>query len=559
MVFLGDFITIFIKTGEVTTEVVAMDKQDNKLALSVLTTLISGIILILLIVYQFGIFAIAGISLLFLICAYILTLNIIAFTTAKNKAMKLQMKEYLDEISTQLETLSGTQSQLGKATYLYTKKAAQSVAALENNYVESQEALYKNLTSISNAQNKATKLMIKYDQSNTTKVISTIKELRSQLSDTMIQGFDQLQPDNSEIITALEDIVSYLKAQPTVPDQTLSLQLNNVAHELQNISNNIQHFQMPVQNTMYTATPSASPTEVETIPEQSIAIAETTPVSEETVMNAENTPIFEEAVASAETAPVVEESVTIAETSPVAEEMLSDNDIASLFEELSSVESIDAIETVEESIASEEIINEKNIEESMITESTIEEAKPEESKSEESKIGEDPNKQLSADEIAALFAAAEPAPNKEPAVNVEEDEKPFTPTFTVVGKSDEYKEEPMTIGDLNEDPNKQLSADEIAALFAAADPAPKREEKSAPEPSITPATEDPNKQLSADEIAALFAAAEPTPKKDPAEEEKMMDEAIANAEPATAPSLLSEDPNKQLSADEIAALFASLG
>ncbi len=520
-----------------------MDKQDNKLALSVLTTLISGIILILLIVYHFEIFSIAIVSFLFLICSYMLTLNIIAFSTAKNKAMKLQMKEYMEDISAQLETLSGTQSQLGKATYLYTKKAAQSVAALENNYVESQETLYRNLTSISNAQNKATKLMIKYDQSNTTKVISTIKELRSQLSDTMIQGFDQLQPDNSEIITALEDIVSYLKSQPTVPDQTLSLQLNNVAHELQNISNNIQNFQMPIQNTMYAPTPSVSPIDGET--------------------SLESAPLHTEDIQSVADNPVIEsENNTMAqnltnEPATITEE--SDNSIASLFENLSSFETTDEMHTMTETLTEATLLDENNTTEATSTESatqdmTSEEIKPDEAVSSNTPA-EDPNKQLSADEIAALFAAAEPAPNKETTTDKDEIEEPFTPTFTVVGKSDEYKEEATTIGDLTEDPNKQLSADEIAALFAAADPAPKREEKPAPEP--TPIAEDPNKQLSADEIAALFAAAEPAPKKDPIEEEKEMDEAIANAEPA--PSLLSDDPNKQLSADEIAALFASLG
>ena len=448
-----------------------MNKQENKLALSVLTTLISGIALIYtLIMYHNIIFAVMGMSLLFLICAYILTQNIIAFSIARNKTMNNQLKDYMNDISEQLETMSGTQSQLGKATFLYTKQAAQTVATLENNYIESQEALYRNLSSISNAQNKATKLMIKYDQSNTTKVISTIKELRNQLSDTMIQGFDQIQPNNAEVIAALEDIVNYLKEQPNVPDQTLSLQLNNVAHELQNISNNIQHFQVPVQQVV-------------------------------------------------QSTPTVETSV-ISESS-----------------------------TITENFATEE---------TLVSQSSDEVTEP-------SLHTDDTSGLLTNDDIAALFAEAEPSPKKDTVVEIVdtaskaiEEEKPFTPTFTVVGKSNESIEDTSsvtTIGDLN-DPNKQLSADEIAALFAAADPAPKKEEKLVQE--VTPISEDPNKQLSADEIAALFAAAEPTPKKDTTDEEKMMDVAIAQTEPISI-TPVSDDPNKQLSADEIAALFASLG
>ncbi|MBQ9983780.1 MAG: hypothetical protein IJP29_04245 [Lachnospiraceae bacterium] len=523
-----------------------MNKQENKLALSVLTTLISGIALIYtLIMYHNIIFAVMGMSLLFLICAYILTQNIISFTLAKNKMMNSQLKDYINDISEQLENMSGAQSQLGKATFLYTKQAAQTVATLENNYMESQEALYKNLTSISNAQNKATKLMIKYDQNNTTKVISTIKELRNQLSDTMIQGFDQIQPNNAEVIGALEDIVTYLKSQPNVPDQTLSLQLNNVAHELQNISNSMQHFQMPVQNVvqaapLQTATPITETSAAETI----APTAETTSVAET------------DSVADIATAPV-EENISVDTTTSVVDTTptVSNDDIADLFasmEEPTVEAEENTLADVAEQPALETLVSEKPVAE----EATV------------APISEDPNKQLSADEIAALFAAAEPTPKKEaelaPSAEETTKEEPFTPTFTVVGKSDEYMEEHKedvvsapTISDMSDDPNKQLSADEIAALFAAADPAPKKAEKPIVEEMKTPTLDDPNKQLSADEIAALFAAAEPAPKAEPSEEEMAMDAALANAQPSVAP--ISDDPNKQLSADEIAALFASLG
>ena len=84
---------------------------------------------------------------------------------------------------------------------------------------------------------------------------------------------------------------------------------------------------------------------------------------------------------------------------------------------------------------------------------------------------DDPNKQLSPDEIAAMFAQTEAAPEPEP--------------------------EPV------EDPNKQLSPEEIAAMFAQAGGAPEPE----PEPEITPPSDDPNKVLSPEEIAAMFAGA----------------------------------------------------
>lgn len=501
-----------------------MNKEDNKLAWSVIAVLISGIALIYtLIIYHHIMFAVMGMSLIFLICAYILTQNIIAFSVTKNAAANEQLKDYISDIGKQLDSMNGIQTKLSKATFLYTKQAAQAVAMLENNYVEGQEVLYRNLSTISNAQNKATKLMIKFDQSNTTKVISTLKELRNQISDTMIQGFDQIQPDNQEVIEALEDIVNYLKSQPAIPDHDLSLQLNNVAHELQNISSSIQQFQIP-------AYPIERPvTDQENTFADEIITATNTMAVTSNAINQESKDL-PEYNHETEMIPEVPEQV---ETPIDAFDEISQTDMTAS----SGTETLSDINAVTEK--------------------------------ENSPFSEDTNKQLSADEIAALFAAAEPAPKKEKTDTISDStsssNEPFTPTFTVIGKSDEYIKEQSrqetesvpTMENFN-NPNKQLSADEIAALFAAAEPVPKKEEKKEkeePQTTPVPIPEDANRQLSADEIAALFAAAEPTPKRDYTEEQ-LMDEAISKAKPATTAS---DDPNRQLSADEIAALFASLG
>ena len=159
----------------------------------------------------------------------------------------------------------------------------------------------------------------------------------------------------------------------------------------------------------------------------------------------------------------------------------------------------------------------------------------------------------------------------------------------------------------NSDPNRQLSADEIAALFASAnagatepesDPAeevitePVTEAPHVPEPepvvepspaaeAVTePAAEeavadttnsDPNRQLSADEIAALFASANAgatEPESDPAEE--VITEPVTEAPQAPEPEPASEpeqakspvvdlnNTNRNLTPDEIAALFSSM-
>lgn len=410
-----------------------MNKQDNKLALSVLAMLTAAIALIYtLIMYHNIIFAVIGMSILFLITAFVLTQNLIAFSSMKNKSLNVQIKAGIDDISAQLEAMNGAQSQIGKATYLYTKQAAQTVATLENNYAESQDALYKNLASLSGAQNKATRLMIKYNQDNTVKVIANIKDMCNKLTDTMIHGFDQIQPDSAELVALLEEITNYLKTRTNGMEQTLSLQLNNVAHELQNISDSIQQVQIPVQN-----------------------ITPVSPASDTAVPLAE--PLNK--TASESVSESIPSEMTITEDSPV--ENIANPTVA-------------AINTT--------------------TDSAIEET-----------AAENPDGILSPDDPS------------------------FTPTFTIVGKSDtdetaaediaksETVESVTTINDLNSNPNKTLSADEIAALFAAADPAPKKESHPASkdnsttettdEPAdITPVSDNPNKQLSPDEIAALFAS-----------------------------------------------------
>lgn len=541
-----------------------MNKQNNKLALSVLAALTAGIALIYtLIMYHDIIFAVAGMSVLFLVTAYILTQNIITFTTMRNKSMSVQIKNMVDDLSSQLENMSSTQAQIGKATYLFTRQTARAVTILEGNYTESQEALYKNLAFLSSAQNKATKLMIKYDQNNTMKLISTMKEIRNQLSETMVQGFDQITPNNDEVIATLQTIVDYLNSQSNEMDQTMGLQLDKVARELQNISSNIQKVQLSAQNMM------------QAIPEQTVL--QTQPVQ------VEEAPVMEQVPAKEPGTEPLPESMAadITDTDDILMTEANgetDNTLMTVtIDEADNTITNDAAGEVPYSDNTSPISSDETATEADLTATS---ETPVSEPVNASPVSDNPNKQLSADEIAALFAATAPSPAKtenEPAtknpINIDDaiqEEEPFTPTFTVVGKS--TKDEPekerqeadsteenvtaaeteISLPDREDDPNKQLSADEIAALFAAADPAPKKTAKAEEPVDTAPDAADPNKQLSADEIAALFAAAEPAPKaEEPVKEEP-------KAEPVDL-TPVSDDPNKQLSPDEIAALFAQMG
>ena len=149
----------------------------------------------------------------------------------------------------------------------------------------------------------------------------------------------------------------------------------------------------------------------------------------------------------------------------------------------------------------------------------------------------DPNRQLSADEIAALFASANAGatePESEPAEEVITEpvtEAPHVPEPEPVVEPSPAAEEAVA-DTINSDPNRPLSADEIAALFASANAGATEPESEPAEKVITePVTEAPQ-------------APEPEP--------------VSEPEPAKSPVVDLNNTNRNLTPDEIAALFSSM-
>ena len=149
----------------------------------------------------------------------------------------------------------------------------------------------------------------------------------------------------------------------------------------------------------------------------------------------------------------------------------------------------------------------------------------------------DPNRQLSADEIAALFASANAGatePESEPAEEVITEpvtEAPQVPEPEPVGEPGPAAGEAVA-DTINSDPNRQLSADEIAALFASANAGATEPESEPAEKVITePVTEAPQ-------------APEPEP--------------VSEPEPAKSPVVDLNNTHRNLTPDEIAALFSSM-
>ena len=149
----------------------------------------------------------------------------------------------------------------------------------------------------------------------------------------------------------------------------------------------------------------------------------------------------------------------------------------------------------------------------------------------------DPNRQLSADEIAALFASANAGatePESEPAEEVITEpvtEAPHVPEPEPVVEPGPAAEESVA-DTTNSDPNRQLSADEIAALFASAN-------AGATEPESEPA-----EKVITEPVTKAPQAPEPEP--------------VSEPEPAKSPVVDLNNTNRNLTPDEIAALFSSM-
>ena len=193
------------------------------------------------------------------------------------------------------------------------------------------------------------------------------------------------------------------------------------------------------------------------------------------------------------------------------------------------------------------------------------------------------DEQLSADDMAALFSSemeseteSEPVAEETVEEFVEEqpviEENPLSvdeidAMIAALDTEPEPVEIPMVMP-VDDNPNKQLSPNEIAAMFAAASGEATVEEPVVEEPAVEePAVEETpieenvveENPLSVDEIDAMIAAldAEPEPMAD--SEPVAEAEPIAEPEPVEIPMVMpiDDNPNKQLSPDEIAAMFAA--
>ena len=388
-----------------------------------------------------------------------------------------------------------------KASYLLLKKYFEEI----DDKIDILQASAKVPTEeIVTAQKGVAKAVISKNRENAEAIIAS----NDQVMDKITEFEDRLSNNNGELISEQKDISSdavtqlIMKQQELVEDiKDMEIRLNQAIMQTQQIISS-----QPVQLTADV-----------NVPTQPVTVQ----MTGMPVMTAP-APMQEPAVQTAVQTPVQMESAEV-----------SDDDLI-----IDSFAEEELVDPVVEEIEEQEIIEESVIdsEPEVVAEELVIDSEPE-------------------------VVVDEPVMDNEPEVVVDEpvvDSEPEAATESAV-------EEVSPMPDLS-DPNKKLSPEEIAAMFANADSVSAPEEVEEPvvdsEPEIVaePAVEevspmpdlpDPNKKLSQEEIAAIFANADDS-MSEPA------DEPVAASEPEIPPMPDLSDPNKKLSDDEIAALIANL-
>ena len=388
-----------------------------------------------------------------------------------------------------------------KASYLLLKKYFEEI----DDKIDILQASAKVPTEeIVTAQKGVAKAVISKNRENAEAIIAS----NDQVMDKITEFEDRLSNNNGELISEQKDISSdavtqlIMKQQELVEDiKDMEIRLNQAIMQTQQIISS-----QPVQLTADVNVPT-QPVTVQMTGMPVMTAPAPAPMQEPAVQAAVQTPVQMESaevsdddliidsfaeeelvdpvVEEIEEQEIIEESVIDSEPEVVAEELVIDSEPEVVVDE-------PVMDSEPEVVVDEPVVDS---EPEAATEPAVEEVSPMPDLS-------DPNKKLSPEEIAAMFANADsvsaPEEVEEPVVDSEPE---------IVAEPAVEEASPMP--DLS-DPNKKLSQEEIAAIFANADDSmsePADEPVAASEPEIPPMPDlsDPNKKLSDDEIAALIA------------------------------------------------------
>lgn len=363
-----------------------------------------------------------------------------------------------------------------KASYLLLKKYFEEI----DDKIDILQASAKVPTEeIVTAQKGVAKAVISKNRENAEAIIAS----NDQVMDKITEFEDRLSNNNGELISEQKDISSdavtqlIMKQQELVEDiKDMEIRLNQAIMQTQQIISS-----QPVQLTADVNVPT-QPVTVQMTGMPVMTAPAPAPMQEPAVQAAVQTPVQ---------TPVQMESAEVGDDDLIIDSFAEDELVDPVVEEIEEPEVIEepVIDSEPEVVAEEPVIDS---EPEVVAEESVVDSEPE-VVAEEPVIDGEPE-----------VVVDEPVVDSEPEVVVDEpvvDSEPEASTEPAA-------EEASPMSDVSE-PNKKLSQEEIAAIFANADSMsePADEPVAASEPEIPPMPDlsDPNKKLSDDEIAALIA------------------------------------------------------
>ena len=471
--------------------------QDKKQTSAKIHLIFSTLLLALALVAEF--YTMVNYPAQYLPIALFAVLMLIFLNIAVNSAftIKLAGEKRRDE---QYESILKSE----KASYLLLKKYFEEI----DDKIDILQASAKVPTEeIVTAQKGVAKVVISKNRENAEAIIAS----NDQVMDKITEFEDRLSNNNGELISEQKDISSdavtqlIMKQQELVEDiKDMEIRLNQAIMQTQQIISS-----QPVQLTADVNVPT-QPVTVQMTGMPVMTAPAPAPMQEPAVQAAVQTPVQ---------TPVQMESAEVSDDDLIIDSFAEEELVDPVVEEIEEPEVIEepVIDSEPEVVAEELVIDS---EPEVVVDEPVMDSEPEEvvdepvMDSEPEIVAEpaaeevppmpdlsDPNKKLSPEEIAAMFANADsvsaPEAVEEPVVDSEPE---------IVAEPAVEEVSPMS--DLSE-PNKKLSQEEITAIFANADSMsePADEPVAASEPEIPPMPDlsDPNKKLSDDEIAALIA------------------------------------------------------
>ena len=269
-----------------------------------------------------------------------------------------------------------------------------------------------------------------------------------------------------------------------------------------------------------------APAAVDDTEDNSIPVAETAPATEDVTAVDEILETEFEAAASID---------QILETEPEAVASI-DEILEAEPEAVASVEEMaePVIETAEETVdAVDEVIEPvvETAEETMAAVDEVIEPVVEPETTVVTPVDDNPNRQLTPEEIAAMFAGAS---DEDISSSSETDSTAPVTDDTVSAVDDTVSDVAPVVTPVDDDPNRQLTPEEIAAMFAGASD---EDISSSPETESTAPVTDDDVSVADNTVSAV-------------------DDTVSDVAPVVTP--VDDNPNRQLTPEEIAAMFANI-